>query len=177
MTTESIIVERALVFASAAHAAVGQKRKYTGEDYIVHPVEVADIVRSVPHTEAMVAAALLHDTVEDTAVTLELIRGMFSDEVAELVYWLTDISINVVGNRAFRKELDRKHMGNAPAEAQTVKVADLISNGRSIFKHDPAFAKTYLQEKSLLLAMLTKADATLLKIASDLCMDYVLDKK
>ena len=49
------IVERALIFATAAHAAVGQKRKYTGEDYIVHPIAVMELVRSVPHDDNMLA--------------------------------------------------------------------------------------------------------------------------
>ena len=66
---DSELVRRAFAFAKAAHEAVGQMRKYTGEPYIVHPVEVADIVQTVAHTEVMLAAALLHDTVEDTGVT------------------------------------------------------------------------------------------------------------
>lgn len=49
------VVERALIFATAAHAAVGQKRKYTGEDYIVHPIAVMELVRSVPHDDNMLA--------------------------------------------------------------------------------------------------------------------------
>jgi guanosine-3',5'-bis(diphosphate) 3'-pyrophosphohydrolase len=53
--------DRARTFATAAHAAVGQLRKYTHEPYIVHPAEVVSIVKSVAHTEAMVAAAWMHD--------------------------------------------------------------------------------------------------------------------
>jgi len=159
------IVERARVFATAAHAAVGQVRKYTFEPYIVHPAEVASIVRSVPHTEAMVAAAWLHDTVEDTGVTIETIRAEFGVEVAELVGWLTDVSRPEHGNRAHRKALDRAHSAAAPAEAQTVKLADLIANTRSIMAHDETFAKTYLEEKRLLLEVMTKGDATLMAIA------------
>jgi (p)ppGpp synthase/HD superfamily hydrolase len=88
----------AKLFAAAAHGAIGQKRKYTGEDYIVHPIAVAEIVRSVPHTEVMIAAALLHDVVEDTPVTLE---ERFGCEVRELVDWLTDKPEK--GNRKERK--------------------------------------------------------------------------
>ena len=59
------------MFAIAAHKAVGQKRKYTGDDYIVHPAEVAHIVDQVPgSTDEMVAAAWLHDVVEDTGVDI-----------------------------------------------------------------------------------------------------------
>jgi (p)ppGpp synthase/HD superfamily hydrolase len=156
------MVERARVFATAAHAAVGQVRKYTFEPYIVHPAEVAKIVRDAGGSEAMVAAAWLHDTVEDTGVTIETIRAEFGVEVAELVGWLTDVSRPEHGNRAHRKALDRAHSAAAPAEAQTVKLADLIANTRSIMAHDAAFAKTYLEEKRLLLAVMTKGDATLM---------------
>jgi guanosine-3',5'-bis(diphosphate) 3'-pyrophosphohydrolase len=156
---------RARLFATAAHAAVGQLRKYTHEPYIVHPAEVAKIVRSVPHTEAMVAAAWLHDTVEDTGVSIELIRAEFGSEVSDLVGWLTDVSRPDHGNRAQRKAVDRAHTAAAPAEAQTVKLADLISNTRSIVQHDAKFAETYLAEKRLLLEVMHRGDATLMQIA------------
>jgi guanosine-3',5'-bis(diphosphate) 3'-pyrophosphohydrolase len=153
--------DRARVFATAAHAAVGQLRKYTHEPYIVHPAEVVSTLKTVPHTEAMVAAAWLHDVVEDTGVTLELVRAEFGDEVATLVGWLTDVSRPDHGNRAARKAVDRAHTAAAPAEAQTVKLCDLLSNTRSIMEHDAKFARTYLEEKRLLLEVMTKGDATL----------------
>lgn len=156
------IVERARIFATAAHAAVSQVRKYTGVPYIVHPAEVAKIVSSVEHTDAMLAAAWLHDVVEDTGVTVEVIRAEFGAEVAELVGWLTDVSQPHDGNRAHRKAIDREHSAMAPAEAQTVKLADLISNSRSIMVHDEKFARTYLEEKKLLLEVMNKGDATLM---------------
>ena len=156
------MVERARVFATAAHAAVKQVRKYTFEPYIVHPTEVANIVASVPHTEVMLAAAWLHDTVEDTGVTTLDIQIEFGNEVASLVSWLTDMSKPEDGNRAVRKAIDREHTAQAPAAAQTVKLADLISNSRSIIAHDPAFAKIYLEEKRMLLEVLTRGDATLM---------------
>jgi (p)ppGpp synthase/HD superfamily hydrolase len=156
------IVDRARVFATAAHAAVGQVRKYTFEPYIVHPAEVVSIVKTVPHTEAMLAAAWLHDVVEDTAVTMEVIRKEFGTEVADLVGWLTDVSRPEDGNRVYRKELDRLHTAAAPAEAQTVKLADLISNTRTITKYDKGFAKTYLEEKRLLLSVMHRGDSTLM---------------
>lgn len=159
------LVERARIFATAAHAAVGQTRKYTGEPYVVHPIEVASIVENVGGSNAMIAAALLHDVLEDTGVTFDLLVEQFGSEVAELVLWLTDVSRQEDGNRSTRKALDRQHSATAPADAQTVKVADLISNTRSIVAHDPGFAKTYLEEKRLLLDVLTKADPLLLTVA------------
>ena len=159
------IVEKARVFATAAHAAVAQLRKYTNEPYIVHPAEVVSLVSTVPHTDEMLAAAWLHDVVEDTGVTLEVIRAEFGDGVAELVGWLTDVSRPEQGNRAVRKAIDRAHSAAAPAAAQTIKLADLISNTHSITEHDAKFAKTYLEEKRLLLEVLTKGDRTLLEQA------------
>lgn len=156
------LVEKARIFATAAHGAVAQLRKYTNEPYIVHPAEVVSIVKTVSHTDEMLAAAWLHDVVEDTGVTLETIRAEFGDKVAELVGWLTDVSRPEQGNRATRKAIDRAHTAMAPAEAQTIKLADLISNTRSIMQHDEKFAKTYLEEKRLLLEVMTKGDAVLL---------------
>ena len=156
------MVERARVFATAAHAAVKQVRKYTFEPYIVHPTEVAGIVATVPHTNEMLAAAWLHDTVEDTGVSIVDIQKEFGNEVASLVGWLTDVSKPEQGNRAVRKAIDREHTAMAPAAAQTVKLADLIANSRSILAHDPAFAKVYLEEKRMLLEVLTRGDATLM---------------
>ena len=159
--------ERARVFATAAHSAVAQLRKYTMEPYIVHPAEVVEILRTVDPTEEMMAAAWLHDTVEDTGVTLETIRAEFGDAVADLVGWLTDVSRPDHGNRAQRKAVDRAHTAAAPAEAQTIKCADMISNTRSIVAHDPKFAQTYLAEKRLLLAVMTRADPRLLARARE----------
>lgn len=164
------IVEKARVFATAAHAAAKQLRKYTNEPYIVHPAEVVGIVASVPHTTEMLAAAWLHDVVEDTGVTIDVIKFEFGDEVAELVGWLTDVSKPEDGPRWLRKRMDREHSAQAPAAAQTVKLADLISNSKSIMKHDENFARVYLEEKRLLLEVLTKGDAGLHAEASKYVM-------
>jgi (p)ppGpp synthase/HD superfamily hydrolase len=157
------LVEHARMFAHGAHFAVGQLRKYTNEPYIVHPAEVASIVATVPDaTEEMLAAAWLHDVVEDTGVTLDQVHLLFGADVAKLVFWLTDVSKPEDGNRAARKAIDRAHIAAAPAAAQTVKLADLISNTKSIVAHDPEFAKVYLEEKRLLLEVMTKGHPALM---------------
>lgn len=167
------IIEKAKIFATAAHAAIGQKRKYTGEDYIVHPAEVATIVMSVPgRTDEMVAAAWLHDTVEDTEITILKIRDNFGEKVALLVAWLTDVSNLEDGNRAVRKEIDRRHTFCASAEAKTVKLADLISNTKSITEYDPNFAKVYMREKEALLNVLHEGDFNLWTQASRQIRDF-----
>lgn len=155
------LIEHAALFAANAHGAINQRRKYTNEPYIVHPAAVAKIVQSVAHTPEMVAAAFLHDTVEDTEVTLTEIEVAFGAEVRKLVYWLTDISQPEDGNRATRKAIDRDHIALAPAEAQTIKLADLIDNTETIVAHDPDFAVVYLKEKARLLEVMTKGDRIL----------------
>jgi len=148
-------------FAAAAHQAVGQKRKYTGESYEAHPQAVAEIVRSVPHTEAMLCAAHLHDVVEDTGVPLARIEDMFGFEVALLVEQLTDVSKPSDGNRAVRKRLDLEHTAKASPQAKTIKLADLIDNSSSILARDPGFARVYLREKIALLKVLVNGDQKL----------------
>lgn len=155
------MVERARVFATAAHAAVGQLRKYTFEPYIVHPAEVVEILKTRPHDPEMLAAAWLHDVVEDTGVKWELIRAEFGSTVATYVDYLTNPSRPEDGNRAKRKAIDREWIAGAPAEVKTVKLADLISNCSSIVKYDAGFAKTYLEEKRLMLEVLKEGDSVL----------------
>lgn len=151
--------QKAREFAIRAHK--GQTRKYTGFPYIEHPEAVVEIVRSVPHTEEMLAAAWLHDVVEDCGVSIFEIREEFGDITANLVDWLTDVSKPEDGNRAKRKNLDLLHTMEAPPEAKTIKLADLIDNTKSIVKYDPDFAKVYLKEKRALLAILVQGDQTL----------------
>lgn len=162
---ENNIILKARTFAIAAHAAVGQKRKYTGEPYIVHPIEVAAIVATVPHDPNMLAAALLHDVVEDTKVALDLIFSEFGADIAMLVMGLTDSSKPEDGNRKTRKAIECARLGRECARVQTIKLADLISNTSSIVTHDPKFARVYLAEKSLLLSVMTKGDGALLQRA------------
>lgn len=158
----SDLIKKAMTFQIAAHSAVGQVRKYTGEPYWTHPISVAKYVMMVTDDEETIVAALLHDVVEDTQVTIEQIEEQFGAKVAEYVYFLTDISKPSDGIRSVRKAIDREHIAKGSAEVHTVKLADLIDNTRSIVAHDPKFAKVYLEEKRLLLChALTKGDAVL----------------
>ena len=170
MSEQSPAVRRAAAFCVGAHCAVGQKRKYTGEDYWHHPVEVLRVLlKFVPDaSEAMQAAALLHDVVEDTSVTLKTVQELFGPIVAAYVEQLTDVSKPEDGNRAARKAIDLAHTALASPEAKSIKLADLISNSRSIIERDPVFAVTYLAEKRALLEVLKEGDPELHRIASEL---------
>jgi len=159
------LVVRAIEFATAAHESIGQRRKYSDEPYIVHPLDVIEILlkfSSHPVTAEMLAAAACHDVVEDTPVTLEQVQAEFGPDVAVLVEALTDVSRPEHGNRRARKALDLAHTAAAPVAAKTVKLADLISNARSIVAHDPGFARVWLREKAAILEACADADPGLL---------------
>ena len=157
------MITKALAFASKAHE--GQQRKYTGEPYITHPIAVAEIVKIVTDDETMLCAALLHDTVEDTAVTLEQVEAEFGAQVAHYVEMLSDVSTPDDGNRAARKALDRAHTAQAHPDAKTIKLADLIHNSSSITQYDEKFAAIYMAEKRLLLEVLVEGHRELYEMA------------
>ena len=169
------LIDFAYEYAKEAHGE--QKRKYTGEPYIEHPVEVAKLVMQANPDCEMVCAALLHDVIEDTDKTYEDIRDSgFMFGVADLVLELTDISKPEDGNRAARKKLDREHLAKASERAKTIKLADLISNSKSISEHDPRFAEVYMHEKKMLLPHLKEGDAGLFKKAQAILDNYYFNQ-
>ena len=152
----SPMVKKALAFAKLKHE--GQLRKYTGEDYVNHPIEVAELVVAMLKEvtihqmyqmgnftlEEACVAAILHDVVEDCGVTNADIAAMFSANVALLVEGLTDDKLEA--NRAARKQnMLRKH-NSMPALVRFIKVADLIHNMRSIMTYDIDFGVVFLKE-------------------------------
>jgi hypothetical protein len=148
-------------FAIRAHGF--QERKYTKEPYVAHCFRVAETVANVTnydHDEEVIIAALLHDTLEDTEATLEQIEDRFGFRVGFMVYELTDSPLSV-GNRKFRKTVDRSRLGGASAPVQTIKCADIIDNTDSIVEHDPGFGKRFVEEVLLLLPWLQRADTKL----------------
>ena len=113
-----------------------------------------------------------NDVVEDCNVELKTLAQAFGSEVSNLVFWLTDASKPEDGNRAVRKKIDRDHLSKASADAQTIKLADLIDNSKSITEFDPGFAKIYMEEKRLLLKELYKGDLTLFIKAHNIVAAY-----
>ena len=156
---EDMIV-KAEIFATQAHALVEQKRKYTGEDYIVHPIRVAKIVEQFGGSDDQIAAAFLHDVVEDTDVDILDVRMEFGNDIGEIVDGLTDVSQPSDGNRKLRKAMDRANSADASAEAQFVKCADIIDNSADISANDPNFSKVYKQEMLELLTVMDKVSDT-----------------
>jgi (p)ppGpp synthase/HD superfamily hydrolase len=153
---------RAMLFAREVHKH--QVRKYTGNPYVDHLAEVAGIVATVDSSPLTMAVAWLHDCMEDQGVTASALTVHFGWHVEEGVRLLSDME---QGNRAERKAASRERLARAPDWVQTIKCADLISNTSSIVMHDPKFAVTYLEEKRLLLDVLTKADPRLKQIARE----------
>jgi GTP diphosphokinase / guanosine-3',5'-bis(diphosphate) 3'-diphosphatase len=144
-------VIEAYYFAQKAH--VGQVRKYTGEPYFNHVEQVASYVASYDMPDEVIAAALLHDVIEDTVYTADDLYHRFPRYVVNMVRLLTDTPNNI-GNRAMRKAADRQRLRFAPREVKIIKCADLIDNTSTIVDHDPTFAKVYLEEKRLLLDLM-----------------------
>lgn len=170
MTATITTIDTARQFATQAHA--GQMRKYTGEPYINHPAAVVAILETVGiQDDATIAAAWLHDVVEDCGVSHAEIVELFGVGVGELVFALTDCDLTV-GNRKARKAIDRDRLARADPRAQTIKLADLIDNTGSIVERDEAFAVTYMREKAELLPRLTGGDSALWTRANALLVEY-----
>lgn len=155
------ILRRAEQFAIGTHRRVDQRRKYTDQPYDAHLRAVVEIVETVTSDPEVLAAAWLHDAIEDTPATYDDIEREFGTEVADLVAELSDVSRASDGNRAVRKSIDRAHLARASARAKTVKLADLIDNTRDIVKHDPRFGRVFVTEAASLLEVLEDGDPVL----------------
>jgi hypothetical protein len=155
------LVKKARQFATEQHQRIDQRRKYSNQPYDVHLKAVADIVGGISADQEMIAAAWLHDTVEDTQATIEDIDREFGSSVAALVEQLTDVSRPGDGNRAARKTLDLRHTAQASVRAKTIKLADLIDNAQDITRHDPKFARVFNKEARALMEVLKEADVGL----------------
>ena len=148
------LIEHARDYAAEKHRA--QQRKYAGEPYFVHLEAVVAVLRNHGvDAEAVLAAGYLHDVVEDTPTTLQDITSAFGDEVAELVYWLTDAE---KGNRKARMAMASWRLGRAPWEAKLIKLADIVDNTRNIAAHDPDFAPVFMREKRDVLAQMVRME-------------------
>lgn len=163
--TATDLVERARIYATQAHQRINHRRKYSNQPYHVHLEAIIKILQQVTSDAEMLAAAWLHDTVEDTPATLDNIENEFGQNVAELVEELTDVSLPSDGNRAVRKEIDRKHLATASSRAKTIKLADLIDNCQDITRNDPGFAAVFLGEMEALLEVLDDGHPVLLEQA------------
>ncbi len=123
------LIERAYSAAERAHD--GQKRR-SGEPYITHPVAVAQILADLGIGPKTIAAALLHDTVEDTEYTLDMLRSDFGDEIAMLVDGVTKLDKLKYGDSA-QAETVRKMVVAMSKDIRVliIKLADRLHNART----------------------------------------------
>ena len=130
---DTAFLDRAIIFAVKAHA--GTERRGKGFPYIVHPMEAMEIVATMTPDQELLAAAALHDTVEDTSVTIEDIRAQFGDRVASLVQSESDVFIEGKSEEDSwheRKQAAMDRLAAASHEAKMVALGDKLSNMRAI---------------------------------------------
>jgi GTP diphosphokinase / guanosine-3',5'-bis(diphosphate) 3'-diphosphatase len=139
------LVLRAAQFAANKHK--DQRRKdVKATPYINHPINLAEVL----HTDGgvrdpvVIAAALLHDTIEDTETTYDELRGVFGTEVADVVVEVTDVKFLAADSR---KRLQVAKAGRASERARQVKLADKICNLRDILARPPAGWSSARQQK------------------------------
>lgn len=130
---DTTLLDRAIVFALRAHA--GTERRGKGFPYIVHPLEAVEIVATMTADQELLAAAALHDTVEDTDVTIEQIREEFGEHIASLVEAESDIKVTGVSKEEswrIRKQAAIDRLAAAPLDTKMVALGDKLSNMRAI---------------------------------------------
>jgi len=130
---DTALLDRAIVFALRAHA--GTERRAKGFPYIVHPLEAVTIVATMTSDQELLAAAALHDTVEDTDVTIDQIRAEFGDRIASLVAADSDMPVqdmNAEDSWYVRKQAAIDRIAASSHDAKIVAMGDKLSNMRAI---------------------------------------------
>ncbi len=143
---EQSMVRKAYAYAAAAHA--GQKR-LSGEPYLSHPLAVAEILAEIGFDAHAVAAGLLHDTVEDTKVTLEEVDAEFGEQVADIVDGVTKISMMTFDSKEEQQAENIRKMILAMSHdirVPVVKLADRIHNMRTLDFQKPHKRQRIAQE-------------------------------
>ena len=127
------LLDRAIIFAVHAHA--GTERRGKGYPYIVHPMEAVEIVATMTADQELLAAAALHDTVEDTDVTVEQLKAEFGERIASLVADESDVMPEGITEEASwhqRKQAAINRLSKASHDAKMVALGDKLSNMRAI---------------------------------------------
>ncbi|GAB6843841.1 GTP pyrophosphokinase [Methylorubrum rhodinum] len=146
--TNEALLNRAYVYAMRAH---GTQKRASGDPFFAHPLEVAALLTDLHLDDATIVAAVLHDTVEDTAATLDEIRGIFGDEIGALVDGLTKLKrLDLVSKRAVQGENFRKLLLAVAEDVRVllVKLADRTHNMRTLHFMPPE-KRTRIAEETL----------------------------
>lgn len=132
---DSTVLDKAIIFAVNAHH--NTERRGKGFPYIVHPMEAVEIVATITPDQELLAAAALHDTIEDTDVTVEDIRREFGERIAGLVHAESDQFTEGVSEEDSwhdRKQAAINRLAAAPHDAKIVAMGDKLSNMRAIYR-------------------------------------------
>lgn len=132
---DSSFLDRAIEFAVKAHS--NTERRGKGFPYIVHPLEAMEIVATMTPDQELLAAAALHDTIEDTSVTIDDLRREFGDRVATIVEAESDKFLEGIPDEASwhqRKQAAIDRIAAAPFESKIVAMGDKLSNMRAIWR-------------------------------------------
>src|SRR5438874_1924759 len=146
--TGEALLNRAYVYAMKAH---GEQKRASGDPYFSHPLEVAAILTDLKLDDATIAAALLHDTIEDTAATRAEIDQMFGKDIGALVDGLTKLKkLDLVTKEAKQAENLRKLLLAIAHDVRVllVKLADRLHNMRTL-SHMPLEARRRVAEETL----------------------------
>ena len=130
---DTTFVDKAIKFAVDAHA--NTERRGKGFPYVIHVLEAMEIVASMSNDPELLAAAALHDTMEDTGVTVEEIKSGFGEKVANLVKAESDVidsSVSETESWRSRKQAAIDRLSSASLEAKMVALGDKLSNMRAI---------------------------------------------
>lgn len=130
---DTSLLDRAIMFAVRAHA--GTERRGKGFPYIIHPMEAMEIVSTMTSDQELLAAAALHDVVEDTPYTEEDIRAEFGDRIASIVAAESDTfqeGVSEEDSWHSRKRAAIERLAKASLDAKTVALGDKLSNMRAI---------------------------------------------
>ena len=132
---DTSILDKAIAFAVKAHQGVERKGK--GFPYIVHPLEAVSIAATMTSDQELLAAAALHDTMEDTSVTFRELEREFGKRVAELVEAESDVEFAGKTREQswrLRKEEAIDRLSSASNDVKIVALADKLSNIRAIYR-------------------------------------------
>ncbi len=129
---DTSLLDRAIIYA--VHAHQGVERSGKGFPYIVHPLEAVSIVATMTNDQELLAAAVLHDVVEDTPATVDELRKEFGERVARLVDAESDVKIDApkVESWRQRKQIALDRLKNASRDMKIVALGDKLSNMRTI---------------------------------------------
>ena len=164
------LLEKAQRWAAKGH--LGVYRKFGNIPYIVHPEAVVEIVSQVTDDNDVLAAAWLHDIVEDTPVTIDDVKIAFNDRIAQFVWEVSKISDGCVCDRNTRVMMNCIHYGNGSKEAKTIKIADAIHNLPTMIRDNKRFAPRYVAEKKVLLQYIKDGHPLLASIVEMIINDY-----